>query len=114
MSNKNKKNEGVVYSTNPNFNYQQNTPSTANTLPNAQQDLRVWLESKHRGGKTVSVVKGFIGTEDDLNTLAKKIKAACGTGGSTKDGEILIQGDHRDRIVALLLKENYKAKKAGA
>lgn len=114
MNNKNKKQDGVVYSTNPDYNYQQNNAHSSATIPNAQQDLRVWLESKHRGGKTVTVIKGFIGKEDDLITLSKKLKAACGTGGTTKDGEILIQGDHRERIVALLIKDGYKAKKAGS
>ncbi len=114
MNNKNKKQDGVVYSTNPDYNFQQNKPHPGITLPPAQQDLRVWLESKHRGGKTVTVIKNFIGKEDDLNTLSKKLKAACGTGGTTKDGEILIQGDHREKIVTLLIKDGYKAKKAGS
>src|ERR1039458_10386345 len=113
MSNKNKKNAGVVYSTNPDFNYQQNNASSTPTLPPSQQDLRIWLETKHRGGKAVTVIKGFIGKEDDLNNLSKKLKASCGTGGTAKDGEILIQGDFRDRVLGLLIKDRYKAKKAG-
>jgi translation initiation factor 1 len=113
MSNKNKKNDGMVYSTNPDFNFQNQNSNSLNTLPPSQQDLRIWLETKHRGGKAVTVIKGFIGKEEDLNTLSKKIKASCGTGGTAKDGEILIQGDFRDRIVTLLIKEGYKAKKAG-
>ena len=113
MSNKNNKNNGVVYSTNPDYNYQQNKSNSSSTLLPSQQDLRVWLETKHRGGKAVTVIKGFIGKEEDLNTLSKKLKASCGTGGTAKDGEILIQGDFRDRVVSLLIKEGYKAKKAG-
>jgi translation initiation factor 1 len=113
MSNKNNKNNGVVYSTNPDYNYQKNNANSCTTLPPSQQELRVWLETKHRGGKAVTVIKGFIGKEEDLTTLSKKIKASCGTGGTAKDGEILIQGDFRDRVVTLLIKEGYKAKKAG-
>ena len=113
MSNKNKKTNGVVYSTNPDYKYEETKHYSTATLPVSQQDLRVWLESKHRGGKTVTAIKGFQGKQADLEILAKKIKASCGTGGTAKDGEILIQGDHRDKIVALLIKEGYKAKKAG-
>ena len=112
MSN-NKKVEGVVYSTNAEYSYQQGNQNNQATLPPTQQDLKIWLEKNHRGGKTVSVIKGFIGKESDLNELARKIKSTCGTGGSSKDGEILIQGDFRDKILALLIKEGFKAKKAG-
>ncbi|MDZ4752609.1 MAG: translation initiation factor [Flavobacteriales bacterium] len=104
--------DGMVYSTNPAFKPEEDEVSE--TLAPSQQDLRVWLEKNHRGGKTVSVVKGFIGTEDDLEALSKALKAKCGTGGSAKDGEILIQGDHRDRIVTLLDTMGYNVKKAGA
>jgi translation initiation factor 1 len=114
MSKKNKNlQDGMVYSTNPSFR-PNDEEEEAVTLPPGQQDLRVWLEKNHRGGKTVSVVKGFIGTDDDLDDLGKMLKAKCGTGGSSKDGEIIIQGDHRDRIVTLLGGMGYKVKKAGA
>ena len=103
----------MVYSTNPDFNFHKGNAESAVTLAPGNQNLKIWLEKNHRGGKTVSVVKGFVGKEDDLEALGKKLKTTCGTGGSTKDGEILIQGDHRDRILALLIKEGYKAKKAG-
>jgi translation initiation factor 1 len=79
-----------------------------------QQDLRVWLEKNHRGGKIASVIKGFIGKQEDLEALGKTLKTKCGTGGSAKEGEIIIQGDHREKIVTLLQQLGYKAKKAGA
>ncbi len=110
---KNKKTIGVVYSTNPDFEYQNKEVNNAETLHPNQQNLKIWLEKNHRGGKTVSVIKGFIGQESDLENLGRKIKSSCGTGGTVKDGEILIQGDFRDKILALLIKEGYKAKKAG-
>ncbi|MEI6815235.1 MAG: translation initiation factor [Bacteroidota bacterium] len=110
---KNKKTIGVVYSTNPDFEYQNKEDNNAETLHPNQQNLKIWLEKNHRGGKTVSVIKGFIGQESDLENLGRKIKSSCGTGGTVKDGEILIQGDFRDKILALLIKEGYKAKKAG-
>ena len=105
---------GMVYSTNPDFQYQTDEAPEADTLPPAQQDLRVWLDRKHRAGKVATLVKGFVGREEDLQTLAKLLKTKCGVGGSAKEGEILIQGDHRDRVVELLLKEGYKCKKAGS
>ncbi len=113
MSNKNKKLNGVVFSTDNNFNYDFEQEEAAETLPNNQQDLRIHLDKKNRAGKAVSVVKGFIGTTDDLNELGSKLKKLCGVGGSVKEGEILIQGDFRDKILAYLVKENYKVKKAG-
>lgn len=105
---------GMVYSTNPDFQYQTDEEPEAETLPPAQQDLRVWLDRKHRAGKVATLVKGFVGREEDLQILAKLLKTKCGVGGSAKEGEILIQGDHRDRVVELLLKEGYKCKKAGS
>lgn len=105
---------GMVYSTNPDFQYQTDEEPEAETRPPAQQDLRVWLDRKHRAGKVATLVKGFVGREEDLQTLAKLLKTKCGVGGSAKEGEILIQGDHRDRVVELLLKEGYKCKKAGS
>jgi len=110
---KNPKEGGVVYSTNPNFKIDVESEETAPELPD-QQDLRVWLEKNHRGGKTATVIKGFFGKDEDLNDLGKSLKQKCGTGGSVKDGEIIIQGDHRDKIMNLLLAAGYKAKKAGS
>ncbi len=105
---------GMVYSTDPDFRYTTGEQTEAETLPPAQQELRVWLDRKQRGGKTVTLIKGFRGRSADLEALAKMLKSRCGVGGSAKDGEILIQGDHRDRVVELLAKEGYKCKKAGS
>ncbi len=103
----------MVYSTNPNFKAEEEQVF-ATTLPPAQQDLRIWLEKNHRGGKIATVIKGFVGTDGDLEKLGKTLKQKCGTGGSAKDGEIIIQGDHRDKIYDLLIKDGYKCKKAGS
>lgn len=102
----------VVYSTNQNYDYDYGGGEEATIAP-TEQDLRVWLDKKHRGGKTASVIKGFVGADDDLKDLAKLLKSKCGVGGSAKDGEIIIQGDHRDKIMKLLSDQGYKAKKAG-
>ena len=104
---------GMVYSTNPDFEYTTTQEEEATTLPPQQQNLRVWLDRKHRGGKTVTLVKGFVGKEADLAELGRMLKSKCGVGGSAKDGEIIIQGDHRDRVVDLLTKAGYRCKKAG-
>lgn len=110
---KKKNRVNVVYSTNPDFSYEEDQDDEMETLAPEQQQLKVWIDKKQRAGKEASIVKGFVGTESDLKDLAKKIKQACGTGGSVKDGEIIIQGDKRDAIIAMLTKEGYKAKKAG-
>jgi translation initiation factor 1 len=109
-----KEREGIVYSTANNFNYKyQEDDDNIETLKPNQQNLRVMLDKKQRGGKKVTLVNNFVGKEDDLKELGKKLKSKCGVGGTIKDGEILIQGDFRDRILELLLEEGYKAKKAG-
>ena len=104
---------GVVYSTNPDFSYQSNEPGEATTLPPQQQQMRVQLDKKQRGGKQVTLLTGFVGTEADLQSLGKLLKTKCGVGGSAKDGEVVVQGDFRDKVLEILLKEGYKAKKAG-
>ncbi|MBO5465124.1 MAG: translation initiation factor [Alistipes sp.] len=105
---------GMVYSTNPDFEYTVQESEQAETLPPEKQNLRVWLDRKQRGGKQVTLVKGFVGSEEDLSELARMLKSRCGVGGSAKDGEIIIQGDHRDRVVELLIAAGYKCKKAGS
>ena len=110
MSKKNR--TGVIYSTNPDFEYNDSGADEPDTLPAAQQDLRIWLDRKG-GGKVITIVKGFIGKNADLEALGKQLKALCGSGGTVKDYEIQIQGDHRDKVIAWLLSKNYKAKKAG-
>ena len=111
MSKKNKPDSrGFVYSTDPNFQFEEER-SLSETLPPAEQKLEIRLETKHRGGKAVTVVIGFVGKPPDLEDLGKKLKNYCGTGGSAKDGEIIIQGDQRDKILQWLMKNSYKAKK---
>ncbi len=104
---------GVVYSTNPDFEYQKEKEDLPQTIPPSQQNLKVSLDKKQRKGKSVTLITGFVGTEEDLKTLGKKLKTQCGVGGSTKDNEIIIQGDFRERVVALLTQEGYKVKKVG-
>jgi translation initiation factor 1 len=98
---------GLVYSTDPNFKVEDDMPHDQETLPPAQQKLKVKLETKHRAGKAVTLVLGFIGKETDREELGKKLKASCGTGGSVKDGEIIIQGDNRDKVLQWLKKNGY-------
>ncbi len=114
MSKKNKPDtRGFVYSTDPNFSFEPEQENTETLLP-AQQKLRVKLDSKNRGGKTVTLVDGFVGKEADLEDLGKKLKSFCGTGGSAKDGEIIVQGDQRDKVLQWLLKNGYsQTKKSG-
>jgi len=109
-----KKRKDIVYSTNPDFDFEYDeNEENLETLAPQQQDLRVALDKKQRKGKAVTLVKGFIGTESDLKDLGKKIKSKCGVGGSVKNNEILIQGDFREKIMNILLEEGYKAKKMG-
>lgn len=103
---------GVVFSTNPDFKYATETDDVEATLPPSQQNLRVWLD-RLKGGRIATVVRGFVGSSDDLQALGKELKKSCGVGGTAKDGEIIIQGDHRDRVVDLLVKAGYRAKRAG-
>ena len=114
MGKNKKKRIDVVYSTNPDFDYDYDEQDGFETLPPQQQDLRVCLDKKQRKGKQVTLITGFIGTDDDLKDLAKTIKSKCGVGGSSKNGEILIQGDFREKVMNLLLDLNYKAKKSGS
>jgi translation initiation factor 1 len=110
MSNKNKNLRGVVYSTNPEFQLKQTQSEIPATLPGRQQQLRVRIEKNHRGGKSVTVVDGFIGSATDLDELGKLLKKKCGVGGTSKDGLILIQGEQKERVVKLLVEMGYKAK----
>lgn len=97
----------IVYSTNPEFNYQTNESDDIETIGKNNQKLRVSIEKKGRGGKTVTLVTGFVGTDDDLKELGRLLKTKCGVGGSSKDGEIIIQGEFKQRIIELLKAEGY-------
>ena len=103
---------GVVFSTNPDFNYTTDAVAEDATLAPEKQNLKIWLD-RLKGGRVATVVRGFVGSEADLSQLGKELKRSCGVGGTAKDGEIIIQGDHRDRVLELLTKAGYKCKKAG-
>ncbi len=112
-SNSWKNRDGIVYSTNQDFGYTNAESDEINTLSPAKQNLRVLLDKSGRAGKQVSIITGFVGTAKDLESLTKLLKSKCGAGGSAKDGEILIQGDVRDKVVTLLTKEGYRIKRIG-
>ena len=103
---------GIMYSTDPSFSYEQEQESVE-SIPNNQQDLRVTLDRKNRGGKAVTLITGYRGTAADLDTLSKTLKTKCGVGGGAKDGEIIIQGDFRHKVMLILQKEGFKVKKSG-
>jgi translation initiation factor 1 len=111
MNKKNKPDDkGFVYSTNPHFQFQPGDSSEESLAP-AQQKLKIRLETKHRAGKAVTLIEGFVGKQEDLEELGKKLKSFCGTGGSAKDGEIIIQGEQREKVMQWLLKNGYKLSK---
>ena len=101
---------GFVYSTNPDFSFQEEQHH-AETFPPAQQRLKIRLDTKHRAGKAVTLVEGFAGKEEDMQELGKKLKSFCGTGGSAKEGEIIVQGDQREKVLQWLIKNGYKQTK---
>lgn len=103
---------GIMFSTDPSYVFE-NTQEEHISIPPSQQDLRVMLDRKNRGGKAVTLVTGFKGNDEDLQALAKLLKSKCGVGGSAKDSEVIIQGDFRDKVMAILQSEGYKVKKSG-
>lgn len=113
MSKKNNSRQNVVYSTNPNFSYEEEEDDNQETLDPGNQKLYVSIDKKSRAGKEVTLIEGFTGTDDDLKDLGKQLKSKCGVGGSVKDGDILIQGNFRDKIMQLLEKEGYKVVRKG-
>ena len=113
MSKKNKNTNGVVYSTNSGFKYEKEDQGEPDTLPANQQKLIIQLDKKNRKGKAVTLITGFTGSAEDLEALGKLLKTKCGVGGTARDGDILIQGDLREKIVQLLINEGYKVKRAG-
>lgn len=113
MSKNKKERINIVYSTNPNFQFEEDSFDEAETLPNNQQKLYVSIDKKSRAGKEVTLIEGFVGLEEDLKELGKMLKSKCGVGGTVKDNEILIQGNFRDKIMQLLEKEGYRVVRKG-
>lgn len=113
MAKKSKGRVNVIYSTNPDYDYENEFEEDVETLPNNQQQLKVYHDRKARKGKTATIVEGFIGTPEDLKDLEKTLKAKCGVGGSSKDGLVIIQGELRDKIYDILQNEGFKVKKSG-
>lgn len=114
MAKKQRNASGMVYSTNPNFAFDDDTASELQeTLPPAQQTLYVSHDKKMRKGKTVTLIEGFVGTEEDLETLGKALKAKCGVGGAVKDQQIMLQGEHREKVIPALEAAGYKVKRKG-
>ncbi|MBO7255496.1 MAG: translation initiation factor [Paludibacteraceae bacterium] len=111
MNNDWKSRLNIVYSTNPNFNYETEEDENVETLPASQQRLKVQLDKRNRNGKAVTLITGFVGNEEDLKELGKFLKSKCGVGGSSKNNEILIQGDFREKITTVLLEKGYKQTK---
>lgn len=111
MENDWKQRLGVVFSTDPDYKYATDSEPEVATLAPSEQDLRVWRDTKGRAGKVATVVRGFIGKDDDLQSLGRLLKKRCGVGGAVKDGEIIIQGDMRDRVTEILRGEGYRCKK---
>jgi translation initiation factor 1 len=107
MSKKNDKKIGIVYSTNPDFEYESELSEAVETLSADKQLLRVHIDRKHRGGKTVTLIRGFVGSDEDMKALEKLLKNKCGVGGSSKDGEIIIQGERKEQLIALLKEMGY-------
>ena len=112
MAKKKKNKIGVMYSTNSNFEYEYESEVETPAIEN--QRLEVWIDRKNRGGKVATIIKGFVGKENDLKDLGKALKSACGVGGSAKNGEIIIQGNVRDKVMKLLQKKGYYCKRVGA
>ena len=102
---------GLVYSTDPNFKIEEDENTEEQTILPAEQKIKIRLDKKHRGGKVVTLIENFIGTNADKEDIGKKLKTVCGTGGSVKDGEILVQGDNRDKVLQWLLKNGFKNSK---
>jgi translation initiation factor 1 len=113
MAKKNKERLNVVYSTNPNFSYEVESQEEQDTLSPQFQKLYVSIDKKQRAGKEVTLIEGFVGIDEDLKELGKLLKNKCGVGGTVKDGEILIQGNFRDKISDILVKEGYQVKRKG-